>query len=189
MSKWIGETEKNLAAVFDAAERAQAVLFFDEADALFGGAPRSATRTTAMPTWRPRTCWSGSTRFDGLAVLATNLRGDIDPAFVRRLEFVVDFGEPEATERLRLWEGHLPADVPRSTDVELAELADLYPLTGGVIRNAALAAAFLAAADGGRVGQEHLVLAIRREYDKAGRSFPGAPFGILEEEPWQPLPT
>ncbi len=178
VSRWLGETEKNLATVFDAAERSQAVLFFDEADAMFAkrtdigdSRDRWANLETAYLLGRIE-------RFDGVAILATNLRSNIDEAFVRRLEFIVEFDEPEPAERRRLWEGHLPTTIPRHPDVELDELAQLYPMTGAVIRNAALAAAFLAAADGGRVGQQHLVTAIRREYDKAGRSFPGVPLSL-----------
>ncbi|WP_250002256.1 ATP-binding protein [Actinoplanes sp. M2I2] len=175
VSRWLGETEKHIAAVFDAAERAQAVLFFDEADALFA---RRTSVGDAHDRWANlETAYllDRLERLEGVAILATNLRANIDDAVVRRLEFVVEFNEPESPERERIWRAHLPATLPLAPDVELGELARLYPITGAVIRNAAVAAAFLAAADGGRVTQGHLVLAVRREYDKAGRSFPGPP--------------
>jgi len=175
VSRWLGETEKNLHTVFDAAQRSQSVLFFDEADALFAKRTEVGDSRDRWANLETAYLLGRLERFDGVAILATNLRSNIDEAFVRRLEFIVEFGEPEPAERIRLWEGHLPPTVPRHPDVELAELAELYPLTGAVIRNAALAAAFLAAADGGRVNQQHLVTAIRCEYDKAGRSFPGVP--------------
>lgn len=173
VSKWIGETEKNLAAVFDAAERAQAALFFDEADALFGkrtevsdAHDRYANLETAYLLTRLEQC-------EGLAILATNLRQNIDPAFLRRLEFVIDFEEPDRAERLALWCCHLPKDAPLDADVNLPELAAIYPVVGGVIRNAIVAAAFLAAEKNVPIARRHIIHALRREYEKTGRSFPG----------------
>ena len=129
------------AGVFDAAERAQAVLFFDEADALFGSARRCATRTTATPTSRPPSSSERLDRFEGLAVLATNLRDNIDPAFTRRLEVIVEFGEPDVVQRRALWEGHLPKNAPLGSSVDTSTLAELYPIVGALISNAAVAAA------------------------------------------------
>ncbi|WP_143263967.1 ATP-binding protein [Amycolatopsis kentuckyensis] len=181
VSKWIGETEKNLAEVFDAAERDGAVLLFDEADALFGkrtevgdGRDRYANLQTAYLLGRLE-------RFTGVAVLATNLRQNLDSAFARRIEFAVMFDPPDEAGRLALWRRHLPAAAPHADDLDLPLLAALYPLSGALIRNAAVAAAFLAAADpepGRRVlGRSHLVHALRREHAKAGLSFPGPPTG------------
>ena len=174
VSKWIGETEKNLAAVFDVAERTQAVLLFDEADALFatrtdvGDAhDRYANLETAYLLQR-------LDRFDGLVALATNLRHNIDPAFLRRMDFVVEFPQPDEACRRRLWTLHLPAGVTGG-DVDTDVLARLYPVPGGWIRNAAIAAAFSAAAATDSVRQHHIVAAMRLEYAKAGRPFPGEP--------------
>jgi ATPase family associated with various cellular activities (AAA) len=175
VSKWIGETEKNLAAVFDAAERAQAALLFDEADALFGKRTEVTDAHDRYANLETAYLLARLERFEGLAILATNLRQNIDPAFTRRLEFVVDFDEPGPVEREALWRCHLPARAPLAGDVDLAELAALYAVVGAVIRNAAVAAGFLAAADGGPITRAHLVHALRREYDKTGRSFPGVP--------------
>ena len=111
-------------------------------------------------------------------MLATNLRENIDFAFLRRLEFVIDFEEPDREERLALWNCHLPKEVPLAEDVNLYELAALYPIVGGVIRNAAVAAGFLAAADDAPIDRRHFIHAIQREYAKVGRSFPGAPIGL-----------
>jgi hypothetical protein len=175
VSKWLGETEKNIAAVFDAAERCQAVLFFDEADAVFG---RRTDGSDAQARWANlETAYllGRVDRFDGLVLLATNLRSNIDDAFVRRLDVVVEFGEPDLGERMRLWQLHLPATAPIAADVDIHELATLYPVTGGLIRNAAIAAAFGAASRGDEIDQGALVTAMRHEYQKAGRSFPGAP--------------
>jgi hypothetical protein len=174
VSKWLGETEKNLAAIFDVAERTQAVLFLDEADALF------ATRTEIADSHdryaNLETAWllQRLDRFDGLAVLATNLRRNIDAAFVRRMDYVVEFALPGEADRVAIWARHLPAGL-RADDVDLPLLARLYPVPGGWIRNAAIAAAFLAAASDQLVRQEHLVASMRREYGKASKPFPGEP--------------
>jgi hypothetical protein len=177
VSKWIGETEKNLAEVFDAAERAQALLFFDEADALFGRRTEVSDAHDRYANLETAYLLARLERFEGLAILATNLRQNIDPAFARRLEFAIDFEEPTVGERRELWRCHLPRAAPLAADVDLDELAALYPVVGGFIRNAAVAAGFRAAAAGTRISRDHLVSAIRREYDKAGRAFPGAPTG------------
>jgi hypothetical protein len=174
VSKWIGETEKNLAAVFDVAERTQAVLLLDEADALFGSRTEIADAHDRYANLETAFLLQRLDRFAGLAVLATNLRHNIDAAFVRRMDFVVDFDVPAADERLELWKMHLP-DERLGDDVDLRALADRFAVAGGWIRNAAIAAAFLAAEQGSVIRQEHLVTAVRREYAKSGRPFPGSP--------------
>lgn len=174
VSKWLGETEKNLAAVFDAAERTQSVLFLDEADALFGARTEISDSHDRYANVETAYLLQRFDRFDGLAVLATNLRQNIDPAFLRRMDFVVDFPMPDAAGRAELWALHLPAAV-LADDVDLPALARLYAVPGGWIRNAAIAAAFVAAALGERIAQRHLVGAMRREYAKACLTFPGEP--------------
>ena len=179
VSKWIGETEKNLAAVFDAAERGKAALFFDEADALFGKRTEVIDAHDRYANLETAYLLTRLEQFEGLAILATNFRQNIDAAFLRRLEFVVDFQEPDREERAALWKCHLPSEVPLAKDVNFFELAALYPVVGGVIRNAAVAAGFLAARDGVPIDRRHFIHAIRREYAKAGRSFPGAPIDLV----------
>jgi SpoVK/Ycf46/Vps4 family AAA+-type ATPase len=154
------------------------VLFFDEADALFGkrtevsdAHDRYANLETAYLLARLERC-------EGMVILATNFRQNVDPAFIRRLEFVVEFDEPGPREREALWRCHLPEEAPLDDGVSLVQLANLYPVVGGVIRNAAVAAAFTAAAEGSRITITHLVRAVRREYEKSGRPFPGTPFGV-----------
>ncbi|MFZ5446330.1 MAG: AAA family ATPase [Myxococcota bacterium] len=176
VSKWLGETEKNLAALFDAAERAQAVLFFDEADALFGARTEVSDAHDRYANLETAYLLARLERFEGLAILATNLKDNIDPAFLRRIEFVVDFEEPGLRERCGLWRAHLPKDVPLHDDVDLDELAAFYPLVGALIRNAAMAAAFLAARADSPITRAHLLHAIRREFEKSGKAFPGEPF-------------
>ncbi len=119
VSKWIGETEKNLASVFDAAESAQASLFFDEADALFGKRTEISDAHDRYANLETAYLLTRLEQFEGLAILATNLRDNIDPAFLRRLEFVVDFEEPDREERLALWRCHLPQTAPLAADVNL----------------------------------------------------------------------
>jgi hypothetical protein len=179
VSKWIGETEKHLAEVFDAAERAQAVLLFDEADALFGKRTEVSDAHDRYANLETAYLLSRLERFEGLAMLSTNLKQNIDPAFLRRLEFVIELGEPSAAEREALWRCHLPPTAPLAEEVDLRELAVLYPMVGGLIRNASVAAGFQAAAAGTPITRDHLIRAIRREYEKSGKAFPGVPAGAL----------
>ena len=178
VSKWIGETEKNLASVFDTAERAQAVCFFDEADALFGRRTEVSDAHDRYANLETAYLLSRFEKFEGLAILATNLRQNIDNAFLRRLEYVVDFDEPDREERFRIWKCHLPTENLLAPDVNLYEFAALYPVAGGFIRNAILSAAFLAASNGGEITRHHLYRAMRREYHKTGRPFPALPAGM-----------
>ncbi|MFB7263347.1 ATP-binding protein [Streptomyces nojiriensis] len=179
VSKYIGETEKNLAACFEVAERTQAVFLLDEADALFGTRTEISEANDRFANMETAYLLQRLDRFDGLAVLTTNLRQNIDEAFVRRMDFVVEFPLPDDIGRHRMWQLHLPAALLHS-DVDLEALAQCYPVPGGWIRNAAIGAAFRAADDGAtvrQVRQNHLVDAMRREYGKAGRPFPGSPPG------------
>jgi len=178
VSKWIGETEKNLAEVFETAERAKAVLFFDEADSLFGKRTDVSDAHDRYANLETAYLLSRLERFDGLAVLATNLRQNIDTAFTRRLEFIIEYEEPGYEQRLALWRCHLPQAVPLADDVRLEELASHYPIVGGLIRNAAVAAAFLAAADQSAITKDHFIQAIRREYEKAGKAYRELPTTI-----------
>ncbi|MEU2393270.1 AAA family ATPase [Streptomyces sp. NPDC007369] len=174
VSKYIGETEKNLAACFEAAERTQAVFLLDEADALFGARTEISEANDRFANMETAYLLQRLDRFDGLAVLTTNLRQNIDAAFIRRMDFVVEFPLPDEAGRHRMWDLHLPPAL-RHADVDPAALAQCYPVPGGWIRNAAIGAAFRAADEAGPVRQAHLADAMRREYGKAGRPFPGDP--------------
>ncbi len=170
VSKWIGETEKNLAEVFLTAESAKAVLFFDEADALFGKRTEVSDAHDRYANLETAYLLSRLERYDGLAILATNYRQNIDSAFSRRLDFIVEFEEPGCEERKKLWRCHLPEQAPLDKDVSIGELASLYPIVGGHIRNAAVAAAYLAAHENTPIKRRHIIEAIRREYEKAGKA-------------------
>ncbi|WP_406335879.1 AAA family ATPase [Streptomyces sp. NBC_00203] len=168
VSKYVGETEKNLARVFEAATDTDAVLFFDEADALFGKRSEVRDAHDRYANIEIAYLLQRMEQYDGLAVLATNLRHHLDEAFTRRLHIMVDFPFPDVTERLRIWRTCLPAQTPLEPDVDLAELAR-FRLAGANIKNVVLGAAFLAAAEGVPVGRQHLVDASRREHHKMGK--------------------
>jgi hypothetical protein len=171
VSKWIGETEKNLAEVFATAEQARAVLLFDEADALFGKRTRVSDAHDRYANLETAYLLSRLERFDGLAALSTNLRQNIDSAFLRRLDFIIEYEAPDQAQRLALWECHLPPSAPRAADLDLAEIAAQVPLVGGLIRNAATTAAFMAAAEDRPIERAHVLSALRREHDKIGKPF------------------
>lgn len=170
VSKYIGETEKNLDRVFAAAAHANAVLFFDEADALFGKRSEVKDAHDRYANIEVAYLLQKMEQFDGLAILATNLKQNIDEAFARRLTFTVSFPFPEEAERRLLWENLWPPRAPRADDVDLTWFAHEYRLSGGNIRNAVMAAAHLAAADGKIVTRAHLLHATRREYQKLGKN-------------------
>ena len=171
VDKYIGETEKNLDRVFNEAEGVNGVLLFDEADALFGKRSAVSSAHDRHANVEVAYLLQRMERYEGVAVLTTNLRNNIDEAFTRRLDVICSFPEPGAEERLALWQRHLPASVPQDADVDLRLLADGLPVAGGTIRNIALTAAHSAAIAGGAVTQAMLVAAARREYLKLGRMY------------------
>jgi outer membrane protein OmpA-like peptidoglycan-associated protein len=172
VSKYFGETEKNLSRVFDAAEGTAAVLFFDEADGIFGKRTETRDAHDRYANLEISYLLARLETFTGLAIMASNLRQNIDAAFLRRMDYVVEFPAPDTSARVALWQRHLRCDAPIDNDVNARELADLLPVTGAHIRNAAVGGAFFAAADGGPLTRRHLVAAMRREYEKLGKSFP-----------------
>jgi hypothetical protein len=172
VSKYIGETEKNLRRVFDAAEQGGVVLLFDEADALFGKRSEVKDSHDRYANIEVSYLLQRMEAYRGLAILTTNLRSALDAAFLRRLRFLVAFPFPDAPQRAGIWRRALPLEVPtRGLDFE--KLARLN-VVGGTIRNIALAAAFLAAEAGEPLGMEHLLEATRGEYAKLERPL-GAP--------------
>ena len=169
VSKYIGETEKNLARIFAEARTSNAVLFFDEADALFGKRTQVHDAHDRYANVEISYLLQKMEEYQGLVILATNLRKNIDEAFVRRLHFAVDFPIPGPANRLRIWAQIWPAATPRDPSLDLDVLAEQVEVAGGNIRNIALASAFLAAADGGTVTMRHVRDAVRREYQKIGK--------------------
>jgi MoxR-like ATPase len=169
VSKYIGETEQNLARVFAAAEAADVVLFFDEADALFGKRTEVRDAHDRYANVEVAYLLQRIEAHDGVVVLATNLRKNVDEAFLRRLQFVVEFPLPDKEHRLRIWRQIWPAAAPLDPALDLTLLADRYELTGGSIRNVAVEAAFAAAAAGCPIGPAQIWPALRHEHQKLGR--------------------
>jgi ATP-dependent 26S proteasome regulatory subunit len=164
VSKYIGETEKNLKKVFDAAEQSGAILFFDEADALFGKRTEVKDSHDRYANIEVNYLLQRMEDYRGLAILATNRKSDLDRAFLRRLRFLVDFPFPDAEHRQRIWQKVFPAQAAVA-DLDYDALARLE-IPGGNIKNIALNAAFLAADTGVSIGMEHIMHAARREYNK-----------------------
>ena len=177
VSKYIGETEKNLEALFDEARRAHAVLFFDEADALLGKRSEVKDAHDRYANIEVAYLLQRIEAFEGVTVLATNLRKNIDAAFLRRLQFCVEFPHPAEQLRLRIWRKVWPDPSVLAADVDLAFMARQFELAGGHIRNVALKAAYLAADEGPAIHMVHLVAATRREFQKLGRMCVDDEFG------------
>lgn len=169
VSKYIGETEKNLERIFQEAEASNAILFFDEADALFGKRSEVRDSHDRYANIEISYLLQRMEAYDGITILATNMRSNLDEAFTRRLQFAVDFPFPEDTDRLRIWETLFPSDVPRQKNIDFEFLAKRYRLAGGNIRNIIINAAYLAASDGGMVSMDHILHSARREMQKMGR--------------------
>jgi SpoVK/Ycf46/Vps4 family AAA+-type ATPase len=169
VSKYIGETEKNLDKIFTEAADSNSILFFDEADAIFG--KRSEVRDSHDRYANIEIAYllQKMEEYQGIVILATNLRKNLDEAFARRMHFAVEFPLPEEADRYRIWQKAFPENAPLSEDMDLAFMARQFRITGGNIKNIALAAAFLAAEDSGIVTMEHLIRATKREYQKTGK--------------------
>jgi AAA+ superfamily predicted ATPase len=169
ISKYIGETEKNLSRIFEEAETSNAILFFDEADALFGKRSEVRDSHDRYANVEVGYMLQRMEEYEGVAILATNLRKNMDDAFVRRLHFTVEFPFPGQEDRHRIWQGIWPGDTPLDEAVDLELLAERHEMAGGNIKNIAVAAAFLAADDGRVVRMGHLLRATMREYQKIGK--------------------
>ena len=177
MSKWIGETEQNLAKVFDAAEEGQALILFDEADSLFGKRTEVRTSVDRYANLETNYLLQRLDTFEGVAVLTTNFGTAIDAAFKRRLSARLTFPFPDDEAREQLWRVHLPEQMPLAGKLDLGDLARRYKMSGGYIRNAALRAAFLAAEEQVPLSQDHLERAVRAEFREGGKL---AESGFLE---------
>jgi len=169
VSKWVGETEKNLAQVFDAAEDGQVLILFDEADSLFAKRTDVRTSNDRYANLEVNYLLQRLDTFEGIAILTSNLDSAIDPAFRRRLTMRLQFPFPDEETRVRLWQAHVTSQTPQLGDINFVELANRFPLSGGYIRNCALRAAFLAAHENRPLGQEHLLRAIQLEYRELGK--------------------
>lgn len=169
VSKYVGETEEHLNAIFQEAADTQSLLFFDEADALFGKRTEVKDAHDRYANIEVNFLLQRIEQFDGIVILATNMRRNLDDAFLRRLTDVLEFPFPDEPLRERIWRGHFPRDDIRDTDVDFAFLARQFKLTGGNIKNIVLDAAFRASAERRRIGMRHILLATRAELLKEGR--------------------
>ena len=169
VSKYIGETEKNLERIFSQAKNSNAILFFDEADSIFGKRSEVKDAHDRYANIEVGYLLQRMETYDGVVILATNLRSNMDDAFTRRIQFIIEFPFPDEKERQRIWEVLFPPEVPKSEDINLEELGNRFKLTGGSIRNVIINASFLAASQNESVSNRHLVHAIRREMQKMGR--------------------
>jgi hypothetical protein len=181
VSKYIGETEKNMDRLFGDARAGNAILFFDECDALFGKRTTVHDAHDRYANIEVAYLLQKLEEHDGLSILASNLRQNLDAAFTRRLSFIVEFPFPDDDSRRRIWRSIWPAGVPRSKDLDLDFMATQFKLAGGAVKNIAVAAAFLAAEDRSELRTEHLLWATRRELEKAGRRVPRSEFGRYGE--------
>ena len=180
------QLEKNLDQIFSAARRANCILFFDEAEALFG--KRSEVKDAHDRYANIETAYllQKIEQYDGVVILATNIAKNMDPAFSRRIHYAVDFPRPNAEHRERLWSGMFSERIPRSEDVDFAFLAREFDTTGGDIKTIALDAALLAASDGQRLSMQCLVQAMAQQLIKQGQA-PSATtfkqyFGLLNHQ-------
>jgi AAA+ superfamily predicted ATPase len=169
VSKWVGETEKNLAAVFDAADGANVMLLFDECDALFSKRSEVKSSNDRYANAEVNYLLQRLERFEGITILTTNLDSSLDPAFRRRIAFRLTFAVPTVAERETLWRRMLPREAEVDGELDYRQLAAHYELAGGGIRNAVLRAAFLAAAENASIHSRHLERALVLEYRDAGK--------------------
>lgn len=173
INKYIGETEKHLRRVFEACERANVLLFFDEADALFGQRMQVKDAHDRFANIEIDYLLQRMEQFDGVAVLATNRKEDLDKAFLRRLRFLIDFLPPGPAERLELWRKSLPLQSPSGEEIlgaiDWELLASKLTLTGADIKSAALGAAFLARATNSKITMQQVISAVRRQMSKHGQ--------------------
>lgn len=169
VSKYIGETEKNLARVFQEAQTSNAILFFDEADALFGKRTKVNDAHDRYANIETSYLLQRMEEYEGMVILATNLRENMDDAFTRRIRFIVEFPFPDAANRMRIWQTHVPKQAPVSREMDYDFLSRQFQIAGGNIKNIMLNAAFLAAENGGVIGMDHVLHGIKREFEKIGK--------------------
>jgi len=175
VSKFVGETEKNLAKIFDEAQDAHAMLLFDEADSLFGKRTKLETAQDRFANLEVNYILQRMESFDGVSVLTTNAESAIDPALQRRLNFRIRFPEPELDERAQLWRQLLPPSTNLHAAVDFQALAERFDMTGGYIKNAVVRAAVIAARAGRAMVAEDLWMGAHHEYVEMGKVMPQLP--------------
>lgn len=178
IDKYVGETEKSISMIFREAKKCNVVLFFDECDTLFAKRSDDGGSNQASNNNKTALLLQEVEAYDGVSVLATNYKHNIDPAFFRRMKYIVEFQFPDADTREMLWRTTIPKGTPLADDVDIRFLAERFEFVGGNIKNCILNAAFLAAADGDgkEVGMKHYLMAIKYEFVKTGKVFTRADF-------------
>jgi len=169
VSKYIGETEKNLSKIFQEAETGNAILFFDEADALFGKRTDVSDAHDRYANIETSYLLQKMEEYEGIVILATNLRDNMDEAFIRRIRFIVEFPFPEAEQRKQIWKRHFPKEAPVERGIDFDVLSKKVQVSGGNIKNIVLNAAFLAAESQQPIGMDQLIQGAKREYEKIGK--------------------
>ncbi len=169
VSKYIGETEKNLNKIFQEAQHSNAILFFDEADALFGKRTEVKDAHDRYANIETSYLLQKMEEYEGMVILATNLRSNMDEAFTRRIRFIVEFPFPDVDLRTLIWKSHFPNEAPLAGEIDYAYLAKRFQLAGGNIKNIVLNSAFLAAEKNETITQEHILHGVKREFEKIGK--------------------
>ena len=188
VDKYIGETSKNLERIFTEADRVNGVLLFDEADALFGKRSGVSDAKDRHANVEVAYLLQRMESFDGVAILTTNLASNLDEAFIRRLDAIVDFPAPDVEQRTLLWRAKLRPTLPQEDALDVAFLADRFRMSGAEIQNAVVTAAYLAAEEDTVVGMRHLVRGVLAEHRKMGRFLPAAEFGAYADLLHDPAP-
>ncbi len=178
IDKYVGETEKSISMIFREAKKCNVVLFFDECDTLFGKRTDTGGAGESSANNKTAHLLQEVEAYDGVTVLATNYKHNIDPAFFRRMKFIVEFQFPDVETRYNIWKATIPKNTPLADDVDLYFLAERFEFVGGNIKNCILNAAFLAAGDGDgqTVHMKHYLMAIKYEFVKTGKVFTRADF-------------
>lgn len=169
LSKYIGETQKNLREIFDEVKKSRSILFFDEADVLFGKRVDVSDARDISANAQTAYLLQKMEEYDGITILATNLMQNFDDAYKRRMKYIIRFTFPQKEQRVLLWEKVFPRQMPLQKDIDIAYLADNFELSGASIKNIALNAAFIAASRQETTGMEHIVTALQQEYEKSGK--------------------
>jgi SpoVK/Ycf46/Vps4 family AAA+-type ATPase len=173
MSKYIGETEKNIERIFQTARANGSILLFDEADALFTTRVKVETSIDRFSNMEINLLLQEIERFDGVVLLTTNLEKNLDKAFERRIQFKVRFPFPDGRHRSLIWRSHIPRECPVDADIDWTRVGESFELSGGNIKNAVLRAAYKAARSRSAITMEHVVAAAEAECRFAGRLFRG----------------
>lgn len=169
LSKYIGETQKNLKEIFDEVKKSRSILFFDEADVLFGKRVDVSDARDISANAQTAYLLQKMEEYDGITILATNLLQNFDDAYKRRMKYIIRFTFPQKEQRALMWEKVFPEKMPLAGDIDIEYLADNFELSGASIKNIAVNAAFLAASKQEITGMEHIMTALQQEYEKSGK--------------------